>query len=118
MSASPSPDFNVDYANGVTSVTISGTGTSDVLATLTNVATGAEATIGTYRVDFDNQSSTPISSNPEAAFDKVGGLTSTQQTSTTTQAVTTTTAAQTTATTAAWTQATTTATETEAEPAA
>ena len=120
IAKSVGPDFNVDYANGITSVTISGTGTADVLATLTNAATGAEATIGTYRVDFDNQTYNPISSNPEAAFEKVGGLVAVTQTSaTTTQAQTTatTTQAQTTASTtqATWqnTEATTAAGETE-----
>jgi len=82
--------FNVAYANGSTYVTVSGNGTKDFLMTLTNDTTGASATVGTYRVNFDTQSVSAVSADVPAAFDAVGGIVTTT-TTVSTEATTTTT---------------------------
>ena len=66
--------FNPDYANGSTALSVEGTGTHDMIAMLFNEATHAEARIGTYRVDFNGNSYAPLSYDINGAFDKVGGL--------------------------------------------
>lgn len=66
--------FNPDYAAGMTSLVVDGTDTVDMVAILVNDATGAEATIGTYRVDFTTQSSQMLSGSVDAAFEAVGGI--------------------------------------------
>ncbi len=79
--------FNVDLANGVTYVEVSGTGTMNLVATLTNEANNQDATIGTYNVNFDKKQTSVVTADPAAAFKAVGGLvdttTSTTATSTT-----------------------------------
>ena len=82
--------FNPEYANGMTSLTVEGTGTHDMIAMLFNESNGKEARIGTYRIDFESGSSTPLSYDINGAFDSVDGLKKT------TTAVTTTLPAQTT----------------------
>ena len=66
--------FDVDYAAGVTSLVLEGNETIDVVAVLVNDDNGNDATIGTYRVDFDKKSYETLSSDVNAAFEKVGGL--------------------------------------------
>ncbi len=86
------PSFNVDYANGTTSVTLKGTGTVDMTAVLINDLTGLSATIGTYTINFDDKSTSVISADIEKAFESVGGIVTTTTTTTTATASTTTTA--------------------------
>lgn len=110
----PGQSFNVAYANGSTGMTVQGNGVKDFVCTLTNDATGSVAPIGTYRVDFDNKTFTPITSDINGAFEAVGGLvvaTSATTSASTTHASSTTAAVPvtTSATTAATTSATTTA---------
>ena len=83
--------FNVQYANGVTQLSVEGSGQVDMVAMLTNDGTGAEARIGTYRIDFDNLTSAPLSYDINAAFNAVGGIITTTATTTTPPATTTTT---------------------------
>lgn len=84
--------FNTQYANGTTFVSVSGVGTNSFLLTLTNVSTGKEATIGTANINFDAQT---ISWSPETdlakAFEAVGGIVTTPPVVTTTPPVVTTT---------------------------
>ena len=63
--------FDPEYAAGVTSLVIEGSETIDVVAVLVNDGNGKEATIGTYRVDFENRSYETISEDIAAAFEKV-----------------------------------------------
>ena len=78
--------FNPEYALGSTRLTVSGTGSHDMIAMLFNEATGAEARIGTYRIEFDAGSYTPLSYDINGAFEHVGGLKTTPtQTDTKTQ---------------------------------
>ena len=63
--------FNPDYAAGVTSLTVEGKDSTDVLAVLVNDATGAKANIGTYHVDFNTHSSQQMSGDIAAAFQQV-----------------------------------------------
>lgn len=83
------PSFNVAYATGTTKVSISGTGTVDFLVRLVNDSNMMNATIGTYKVDFDNKTVTVIESDVEAAFAAVHGLVVETTTSTTTTTTTT-----------------------------
>ncbi len=86
------PSFNVAYATGTTKVALSGTGTVDFLVRLVNDSNMMNATIGTYKVDFDNKTVTVIESDVEAAFAAVNGLiveTTTTTTTTTTDSTTT-----------------------------
>ncbi|MCQ2417548.1 MAG: Stk1 family PASTA domain-containing Ser/Thr kinase [Oscillospiraceae bacterium] len=66
--------FNPEYAAGITSLTVEGTDISDMVAILVNDQTGAEATIGSYRVDFKTASSQMMSGDITAAFQAVGAL--------------------------------------------
>ncbi len=88
------PSFNVDYATGTTKVAVSGTGVVDFFVRLVNDTNMLNTTIGTYKVDFDNNTVTVIEADIEAAFAAVGGLkveTTTTPTETTTTTTTTTT---------------------------
>ena len=69
-----SSQFKPEYALGSTRLTVSGTGTHDMIAMLFNEATGSEARIGTYRIDFDDGTYTPLSADIMGAFERVGGL--------------------------------------------
>ncbi|MDD5947718.1 MAG: Stk1 family PASTA domain-containing Ser/Thr kinase [Oscillospiraceae bacterium] len=91
------PSFNVAYATGTTKVSLSGTGTVDFLVRLVNDSNMMNATIGTYKVDFDNRTVTVIESDVEAAFAAVRGLV--VETTTTTTTTTTSSAAPDTTTT-------------------
>lgn len=66
--------FDPQYAAGVTSLVIEGNETVDVVAVLVNDDNGKEATIGSYRVDFDKKNYETISADANAAFEKVDGL--------------------------------------------
>lgn len=70
----PGGSFDVDYAAGVTSLAIPGNEETDVVAVLTNDANGQTATIGTYHINFETKSYETLSSDPNGAFDSVGGL--------------------------------------------
>ncbi|MBR3269251.1 MAG: Stk1 family PASTA domain-containing Ser/Thr kinase [Oscillospiraceae bacterium] len=74
--------FNPEYALGSTSLNIQGTGTHDMIAMLTNETTGKEARIGTYRIEFDSGTYTPLTYDINGAFDTVGGLKTTGSSST------------------------------------
>ncbi len=89
------PSFNVAYATGTTKVSLSGTGTVDFLVRLVNDNNMLNATIGTYKVDFDNNTVTVIESDVEAAFAAVNGLI-VETTATTTTTTTSTSGSETT----------------------
>ncbi|MBQ8921102.1 MAG: Stk1 family PASTA domain-containing Ser/Thr kinase [Oscillospiraceae bacterium] len=99
-----SSQFNPEYALGSTRLTVSGTGTHDMIAMLFNEATGSEARIGTYRIEFDAGTYTPLSYDINGAFEHVGGL------KTTTPPASTTTGGSTTSSTSSSTTTSTTAT--------
>ena len=72
--AFPGQSFNVAYANGETSVTVTGNGIKEFVATLTNDATGSTSPVGRYRVDFDKKEASSLESDVTGAFESVGGL--------------------------------------------
>lgn len=78
--------FNVDYTAGVTQLEIKGNETADIVAVLTNDDNGQTATLGSYRVDFGNKTYETLSSDPNGAFDAVGGLNGAAPATTTTLA--------------------------------
>lgn len=66
---------NTAYTNGSTAITVTGSGTKQLTAELTNTATGVSAQIGVYNVDFDKKTATPMAgADVHAAFVAVGGL--------------------------------------------
>lgn len=85
------PSFNVDYANGTTSVTVSGTGVVDFIVRLTNEKNMMGTTIGTYKVDFENNTANAIEADVYAAFEAVGGVIVQTTTTTADTTITTTT---------------------------
>lgn len=85
------PSFNVDYANGTTSVTVTGVGVADLIVRLTNESNLMSTTVGTYKVDFEKKTATAVDADMTAAFRNVGGLGEETTTTTTTTDTTTTT---------------------------
>lgn len=77
--------FNPEYASGTTNLNIEGTGQHDMIAMLFNESNGKEARIGTYRIDFESGTSTPLSYDINGAFDAVDGLRKATTTSTSAQ---------------------------------
>ena len=63
--------FDTQYANGVTSLMIEGIDTAEMVAVLYNDENGKEATIGTYRLDFDKKSYETLSEDIAGAFKAV-----------------------------------------------
>lgn len=87
------PSFDVALAGGATYVEVTGTGKMEVLAILTNEATGATCNIGTYALDFEKKTSAVLSSDIAGAFQNVGGLVTVTTTAASTAAQQNTTAA-------------------------
>jgi len=77
--------FKPEYASGTTNLNIEGTGQHDMIAMLFNESNGKEARIGTYRIDFESGTSTPLSYDINGAFDAVDGLRKATATSTSAQ---------------------------------
>lgn len=63
--------FDPEYAAGVTSLVIEGSGTAEMTAVLFNDGNEKQTVIGTYRVDFENRSYETISEDIAAAYEKV-----------------------------------------------
>ncbi|MBQ9905815.1 MAG: PASTA domain-containing protein [Oscillospiraceae bacterium] len=63
--------FDTQYANGVTSLMIEGIDTAEMVAVLYNDENGKEASIGTYRLDFDKKSYEALSEDIAGAFKAV-----------------------------------------------
>ncbi len=63
--------FDPEAAAGVTMVAVEGEGTAEYQAKLINDENGKEAVLGTYRVDFGNQSYEPLSEDIAKAFAEV-----------------------------------------------
>lgn len=63
--------FDPEYAAGVTSLMIEGIDTAEMVAVLYNDENGKEATIGTYRLDFDKKSYETLSEDIAGAFKAV-----------------------------------------------
>ncbi|MBQ5334944.1 MAG: Stk1 family PASTA domain-containing Ser/Thr kinase [Oscillospiraceae bacterium] len=66
--------FNVDYAMGTTTVNVTGTGTAEFLAILTNQSNGKREKIGKYKVDFKSGIVSEAYPDIEGAFRSVDGL--------------------------------------------
>ncbi|MCR5306855.1 MAG: Stk1 family PASTA domain-containing Ser/Thr kinase [Oscillospiraceae bacterium] len=66
--------FKVEYAQGATSVNVSGIGKAKVVAVLFNDTNGKYETIGKYTLDFDNGVVSEAESYIEKAFRAVDGL--------------------------------------------
>ena len=66
--------FNVDYAQGTTGVSVTGTGVVDFLAILTNTTNGKREKIGTYTVDFNAGAVSRAQTDITNAFRVVEGL--------------------------------------------
>ena len=65
-------NFNPEYAAGVTSLEVTVEEDTDVIAYLVNNATDAKAEIGTYHIDYNNRTSTPVQEvNMEEVFRQV-----------------------------------------------
>lgn len=63
--------FDPEAAAGVTSISMEGEGTAEYQAKLINDENGKEAVLGTYRVDFSNQSVEQLSGDIAKAFAEV-----------------------------------------------
>ena len=63
--------FDPEAAAGVTSISMEGEGTAEYQAKLINDENGKEAVLGTYRVDFSNQSVEQLSGDIAQAFAEV-----------------------------------------------
>ena len=73
VATSVSTAFNPELAAGSTSITVEGEGETDLIAVLVNDDTGAEATIGTYHIDFEAKTSQMMSGSIEEAFRQLNG---------------------------------------------
>ena len=81
--------FNVEYAMGGTTLSVSGIGQKEVVATLTNDSNDKKATIGRYLLDFDagqDGAVRAVTADPIKAFSDVDGIIETTTVSTSTTA--------------------------------
>ncbi|MBP0967957.1 MAG: PASTA domain-containing protein [Oscillospiraceae bacterium] len=65
--------FNPEFAAGVTSLTVSGTGEADLVAVLVNDKMNLSATIGTYHVNYSGKTVQQTSGDTAAAFREIAG---------------------------------------------
>jgi hypothetical protein len=68
MPAFTGASFDPEYAAGVTSLTVEGTGSADMMAVLENDEVGVSANIGMIHIDFDKQTVEMLNVDTDEAF--------------------------------------------------
>ncbi|MDD7556777.1 Stk1 family PASTA domain-containing Ser/Thr kinase [Ruminococcus sp.] len=70
-----SPVINAEYTSGSATVTLEGSGTKELIVSVTNSVNKQTARIGTYAVDFDKKTASARSDvNVQAAFKNIGAV--------------------------------------------